>query len=107
MSTARFRVEFINKEAQKEYQHLDGSVRAMCTKGLARLALRADEIGKPLSGSLQGCRELKFRANGLRIIYRIEGSKVEIVRVAKILAIGARENDKVFKVAANRTEAKD
>ena len=49
MNVARFKVEFYDKTAEKEYLSLDGSVRAMVDKGIARLALRADEIGKPLS----------------------------------------------------------
>lgn len=48
MNVARFKVEFYDKTAEKEYLSLDGSVRAMVDKGIARLALRADEIGKPL-----------------------------------------------------------
>lgn len=71
MNVARFKVEFYDKTAEKEYLSLDGSVRAMVDKGIARLALRADEIGKPLSGLLAGCRELKFRTDGIRVIYRI------------------------------------
>ena len=87
MSVARFKVEFYDKTAEKEYLSLDGSVRAMVDKGIARLALRADEIGKPLSGLLAGCRELKFRTDGIRVIYRIHDGHVEVVQ---IIAISAR-----------------
>ena len=38
--------------AQSEYAALDGSVRNMVDKGLARLRVRPDEIGKQLSGRL-------------------------------------------------------
>ena len=38
MSVARFKVEFYDKIAEKEYLSLDGSVRAMVDKGIARLA---------------------------------------------------------------------
>lgn len=91
--SARFEVAFIDRAAMKEYQDLDGSVRAMVDKGLARLALRADQIGKPLGGALAGCRELKFRADGIRIIYRIVGERLEVV---EIIAIGARDKGRVF-----------
>lgn len=92
MNVARFKVEFYEKTAEKEYLSLDGSVRAMVDKGIARLALRADEIGKPLSGLLAGCRELKFRTDGIRVIYRIRDGRVEVVQ---IIAIGARDKGKV------------
>ena len=101
MSVARFKVEFYDKTAEKEYLSLDGSVRAMVDKGIARLALRADEIGKPLSG-LAGCRELKFRTDGIRVIYRIRDGHVEVVQ---IIAIGARDKGRVFDLAARRMDS--
>ncbi len=101
MSAARFEVEFFSAAAENDYRSLDGSVRAMVDKGIARLALRADEIGKPLSGLLAGCRELKFRADGIRVIYRIHNGRVELVQ---IIAIGARDKGKVFDTATKRLE---
>lgn len=44
MSAVEFEVEFYDKAVEKEYLALDGSVRVMVDKGIARLALRADEI---------------------------------------------------------------
>ena len=76
-----------------------GSVRSMLNKGLARLRVRPAEIGKALSGALAGCRELKFRADGLRVIYRIRDGQVQIV---DILAIGARDHDRAFRDAERR-----
>ena len=104
MNVERFKVGFISRAAQKEYDSLDGSVRVMVDKGLLRLALRADEIGKPLSGALAGCKELKFRANGIRLIYRICNNSVEIVQV---IAIGPRSKSKVFDIAARRIANND
>lgn len=99
MSAASFKVEFLCQAAKKDYDSLDGSVRAMVDKGLARLALRADEIGKPLSGLLSTCRELKFRVDGIRVIYRIRNGEIEIVQIA---AIDPRDKGKVFDIAVNR-----
>lgn len=99
MTAARFKVEFINNDAKKDYLSLDGSIRHLVDKGIARLALRADEIGKPLSGALAGCKELKFRNDGIRIIFRIVNGKIEIVQV---IAIGQRDKGKVFTAAEKR-----
>ena len=85
-----------SRGARKEYEALDGSVRSMLNKGLARLRVRPAEIGKALSGALAGCRELKFRADGLRVIYRIRDGQVDI------LAIGARDHDRAFRDAERR-----
>ena len=49
--------------------------------------------------ALAGCRELKFRADGLRVIYRIRDGQVQIV---DILAIGARDHDRAFRDAERR-----
>lgn len=102
MSAVRFEVEFYDKAVEKEYFALDGSVRVMVDKGIARLALRADEIGKPLLGRLAGCRELIFRVDGIRVIYRIRGSRIEVVQ---IIAIGARDKGRVFDIAAKRLDS--
>lgn len=85
--------------AQREYASLDGSVRSMVDKGLARLRVRPAEIGKQLSGPLASCRELKFRADGLRVIYRIRNDQVQIV---DILAIGQRDRGRAFADAQRR-----
>ncbi len=99
MSAERFKVGFICPAAEKEYRSLDGSTRAVIDKGLLRLVLRADEMGKPLSGALAGCKELEFRAGGIRLIYRIVDGRVELVEV---VAIGPRDKGRVFENAARR-----
>lgn len=104
MSAERFKVGFICPAARKEYDSLDGSTRAMVDKGLLRLALRADEIGKALLGPLAGCKELKFRADGIRLIYRIVGGRIEVVQV---IAIGPRDKGKVFEIATWRIAESD
>ena len=99
MSGDRFEVRFGCPAAEKDYNSLDGSTRVMVDKGLLRLEQRADEIGKALSGALSGCKELKFRADGIRVIYRIVNGHVEVVQ---IIAIGARDKGRVFEIAARR-----
>ncbi|WP_165171043.1 type II toxin-antitoxin system RelE/ParE family toxin [Adlercreutzia sp. ZJ242] len=101
MTSARFKVEFFNGAARKEYLALDGSARAMVDKGIARLALRADEIGKPLAGKLAGCKELKLRASGIRIVFRLREGRVEVVQ---IIVIDQRDKGKVFTKASRRLE---
>ena len=100
--TGRFVLRFFNRDALEEYKSLDGSVRKLVDLGLAKLRVRADEIGKPLRGELSDCRELKYREAGIRVVYRIVGEKVEIVEV---VAIGARDKGKVFAVASRRLDS--
>ena len=100
--TERFVLRFFNRDVEKEYCSLDGSTKKLVDIGLAKLRVRADEIGKPLHGELAGCRELKYREAGIRVVYRIVGEEVEIVEV---VAIGARDKDKVFATAEKRLDS--
>ena len=102
--SGRFALRYISKAAEKEFRVLDGATRTMVAKGLARLRVHGDQIGKPLGGARLGCRELKFRADGIRIIYRIAAGRIEIIEV---IAIGKRDKGRVFDVAAWRLEEQD
>lgn len=97
--SGRYLIRFIDEEAEREYLKLDGSIKKLVSAGLKKLALRADEIGKELGGDLKGCKELKYRKNGIRVIFRIVDGAIEIV---EIVAIGNRREDAVFADAAKR-----
>jgi mRNA interferase RelE/StbE len=96
----------LDPDALKEYNKLDNSVLDIVNKQIDELELRADKIGKVLenkhSSKLAGCREIKLRDAGLRIIYRITNQTVEVLRIVYILAIERRSKDFVFKLADKR-----
>lgn len=94
-----YEISFISSSCQKEYLSLSGQSRMIVDKGLARLRIRPLDIGKPLSGVLLGCRELKFRADGIRVIYRVVENEIKIVQ---IVAIGPRDKGKAFRRAEQR-----
>ena len=48
-----------------------------------------DKLGKPLNGSLAGFR--RIRTGDLRIVYRVDGDRVEVL----IVAVGPRRNSEV------------
>ncbi|MFZ3100953.1 MAG: hypothetical protein WA131_08270 [Desulfitobacteriaceae bacterium] len=93
-------------DASEEYSKLDKSVLPVVNKAIDELEYRADEIGKPLgnknSTKLAGCKEIKLRELGIRIVFRITCEKVEVLRIVYVLAIDARSKDYVFKVAHER-----
>lgn len=101
----RFKLRF-DKKAQKEFDKLDGSVKPRIEKGLARLRARAHEIGIPLQNKrgmkLHGCFELKYRDDGLRIIYRQIDEKEGELEVVLILGVGKRSDEEAFKDASDR-----
>lgn len=96
----RFVLHFYNKAAYKEYAKLDASVKRLVDMGYRKLMERADEIGKPLGGPLAGCKELKYRKHGIRIIFKIgEDGGVDIV---DIVATEKRADGRVFSIAEKR-----
>jgi len=101
----RFEV-ILDPDAAKEYQKLDDSVISIVDKTLDRLQKRADEIGKPLrnqnNSRLAGCKEIKLRDIGIRIVFRIANQFVHVLRVVYILSIEQRSDDLVFKLASKR-----
>lgn len=98
--SGRYRLAFIDEGARKEYVKLDGSTRRLVDVGLRKLEERADELGAPLHGALAGCKKLKWREAGIRLVFRIlEDGAVEVV---EIVAIGRRDKSAVYKAAEKR-----
>lgn len=99
----------LDSDALKEYNPLDNSVLGIVNKQIDELELRADEVGKPLennnSTKLAGCREIKLRDAGIRIVYRITNEIVEVLRIVYILTIEKRSRDSVIKIADKRNRS--
>jgi mRNA interferase RelE/StbE len=75
-------------------------------KQIDDLEFRADNVGKMLenknSTKLAGCREIKLKDIGIRIVYRITNETVEVLQIVYILTVEKRSNDLVFKIADKR-----
>ena len=98
--SGHFVVGFLNRDVEKEYQKLDGSQRRLVRIAVAKLKTRADEIGTPLHGELAGCKKIKWRNAGLRMVFRIREDGM--VEIAEIVAIGRRDRSEVYKTAVGR-----
>lgn len=105
MSNIRFIIKFA-PAAAKEYEKLDNSIIDIVDRAIDKLEDRADEIGISLHNyqgtKLAGCKELKLRDAGIRIIFKIVDQTVNILQVVYILAIESRSKDQVFKIAHER-----
>lgn len=101
----KFDVRFA-PDAAKEYSKLKNPTLTFVNKALDELEFRADEVGKPLGNKrdmkLAGCKEIKLRDAGIRIIFRITDTSIDILQVVQVLAIEKRSNDMVFKIASRR-----
>lgn len=95
------------KEAEKDWNKLDGSQKKFIAKGLQRIEENGADIGEELGNkrniNLSGYRKLKFRSNGLRIVYKIVDNVIE---VAEIIVIGSRADDEVYETAQKRISRK-
>ncbi|WP_123043006.1 type II toxin-antitoxin system RelE family toxin [Cohnella candidum] len=105
MPEERFDVRF-DPDAEDEYNRLDGSVLGIVNKVIDELVQRADEVGKALRNNnetkLAGCREIKLRDAGIRIVYRVTDQVVDVLRIVHILTIERRTSDMAFKIAHSR-----
>lgn len=86
-------------EAKEEYDNLEGNQLVFVDKGISRLKVLGMNAGQPLHGKLINCRKLKNKKMGLRIIFTRDKEKIKII---KIIAIGARRREKVYRDAENR-----
>lgn len=97
-----FDVKFI-EDAQEDYRKLDGSQKKFVDVAIRKMEYRANVLGEELTkigdSNLIGCRKIKFRKIGIRIVFRIVGNQAEI---AEIISIGKRKKNEVYKSATKR-----
>lgn len=98
-------------EAQDDLRSLDGSQRIRVVKAIAKVQenpLPASEggYGKPLGNSrlsqLSGLMKVKLRADGIRIVYKLE----HMEHAMRVVVIGVRSDDAVYREAQKRRESR-
>lgn len=93
-----YKISFFN-EAKLEYDNLDGSQLTFVDKGLDRIAAKGMSAGAPLYGKLEGCRKLKNKKMGLRIVFTQTNKTINVI---SIVAIGKRRRFEVYNNAVKR-----
>ena len=89
--------------AEKELNNLDGSVKILVIKQIAKLKNNPDhgeDLGNKQGYDLTGYKKIYVNNKRIRIIYKVEKEKVLI----KIIAIGKREDFEVYQDANKRKE---
>ena len=94
-----YRLEFL-ESALREWSALDGSVKVVLKKLLARRLESPHVPGSELRGSLAGCYKIKLRAQGYRLVYQVRDD----VLVVLVIAIDRRDKDRVYQAALKRIE---
>ena len=94
-------------QAEADRKSLDGSVRKQVDKAILKVSenpLPASEggYGKPLGNknavNLTGLLKVKLKASGIRIVYQL----IREEGMIKIIIIGIREDNEVYREAAER-----
>lgn len=91
-------------EAVRDMRKLDGSQRALVLKAIGKVRENptAQGYGKPLGNKggtdLVGLFKIKLRKSGIRVVYQL----VEVNGVMRIVVVGMRTDDEVYREAAKR-----
>ena len=97
-------------EAREDLRALDGSQRIRVVKAIANVQsnpLPSSEggYGKPLGNKrlsqLSGLMKVKLKSDGIRIVYKLE----RIEHAMRIVVIGVRSDDAVYREAQKRRES--
>ena len=97
-------------EAREDLRALDGSQRIRVVKAIAKVQsnpLPSSEggYGKPLGNKrlsqLSGLMKVKLKSDGIRIVYKLE----RIEHAMRIVVIGVRSDDAVYREAHKRRES--
>lgn len=89
------------KEAEKDLSKLNNSVKKLFVKKLSQI-IKNPELGKDLGNknnlNLSGLKKVYFDNKRYRIVYEIIENEI----IIHIVAIGKRDDMKVYKEASNR-----
>ena len=97
-------------EAREDLRAWDGSQRIRVVKAIAKVQsnpLPSSEggYGKPLGNKrlsqLSGLMKVKLKSDGIRIVYKLE----RIEHAMRIVVIGVRSDDAVYREAQKRRES--
>ena len=93
-------------EAREDLRALDGSQRIRVVKAIAKVQSNPlPSSGKPLGNKrlsqLSGLMKVKLKSDGIRIVYKLE----RIEHAMRIVVIGVRSDDAVYREAQKRRES--
>ena len=106
MNNKEWKIAFL-KEALKELDNLDGSVRNQVIAAIHKVAKNPLPItnggyGKPLGNkhgmNLTSFLKIKLKKSGIRIVYKLEYDE----NIMMICVISIREDETVYRIASKR-----
>ncbi|AWK14252.1 type II toxin-antitoxin system RelE/ParE family toxin [Candidatus Fukatsuia symbiotica] len=94
-----FNIDF-DERALKEWLKLDKAICEQFKKKLRKLQENPYIESACLHGDLAGCFKIKLRSSEFRLIYQVIDEEIVIL----VLAVGKREDEKVYDVARKRIQ---
>ena len=93
-----FRLEFL-PSALKEWHKLGATVRNQFAKKLAE-RLASPRVPSARLSEFPDCYKIKLRKAGFRLVYRVDDDRIVVI----VIAIGKRERNEAYKIAAGRLD---
>jgi len=91
-----YSLEF-KESAFKEWQKLDGTIRAQFKKKLAE-RLQQPRIASARLSGMTDCYKIKLKNAGYRLVYQVDDQRIVVI----VVAVGKRENFAVYRSAEGR-----
>jgi mRNA interferase RelE/StbE len=88
---------FFKQDALKEWNKLDSTIRTQFKKKLIERLDNPKVESSRLNG-MKDCYKIKLRKAGYRLVYQVRDLEV----IVSIVAVGKRERNSVYKIAAKR-----
>jgi mRNA interferase RelE/StbE len=98
--TTSYRLVFL-RDAKKEWDRLDPAIRNQFAKKLNE-RLGHPHVPSARLSDMPGCYKIKLRAAGYRLVYSVEDERVTVI----VVAVGRRDRNAVYKIAAGRVANK-
>lgn len=85
------------RDAQKEWEKLGANIQTQL-KAKIRERLVNPRVPSAALRGMPDCYKIKLRSAGYRLVYRVYDDRI----VVQVVAIGKRERNQVYKIAAGR-----
>ena len=92
-----YELDFL-EDALKEWNKLNSTIRNQFIRKLAERVKTPHVPSARLSG-MPDCYKIKLKSVGYRLVYRVEDGALIVL----VIAVGKREQNRVYKAAAKRT----
>ncbi len=91
-----YRLTFL-RDAQKEWEKLGANIQKQM-KAKLRERLANPRVPSAALRGMPDCYKIKLRSAGYRLVYRVYDDRI----VVQVVAVGKRERNQVYKIAAGR-----